>query len=286
MKKNNFLSGIGAKLALAVVALTTTMFTSCSNEDIQIDVKPVNARAEINPVVFANGVDVTKSATISFSDNSNGKYEASSIDAKTVTVTASYEGMTGSVDVNVPAVSAGKFWSQSAVIALNYTSEQFDSQAVEGSQKEQKEVTSEDVIYNNPTDYWFYVPVKYTQTTGVKLVTYNVNVANQELVDFIKAQAQPITKKEATQDFPVYAHSRMIAHILTTTVETTYNVVLKSRAGETVLATYTLKTINSAIDGESDAVIPGHGHAPAGHGHGHNAHGADENAGGGIVIPD
>ena len=33
MKKNKFLSGLSAKLALAIVALTTTMFTSCEKEN-------------------------------------------------------------------------------------------------------------------------------------------------------------------------------------------------------------------------------------------------------------
>ena len=33
MKKKSFLSGIGAKLALAAVALTTVVFTSCEKEE-------------------------------------------------------------------------------------------------------------------------------------------------------------------------------------------------------------------------------------------------------------
>ena len=52
MKKNKFLSGLSAKLALAIVALTTTMFTSCEKENIGIEVTPVNAKFIITPVVI------------------------------------------------------------------------------------------------------------------------------------------------------------------------------------------------------------------------------------------
>ena len=36
MKKKSFLSGIGAKLALAAVALTTVVFTSCEKEEFNV----------------------------------------------------------------------------------------------------------------------------------------------------------------------------------------------------------------------------------------------------------
>lgn len=66
MKKNKFLSGLSAKLALAIVALTTTMFTSCEKENIGIEVTPVNAKFIITPVVIdaTTGTDVTQSAEI------------------------------------------------------------------------------------------------------------------------------------------------------------------------------------------------------------------------------
>ncbi len=37
MKKKSFLSGIGAKLALAAVALTTVVFTSCEKEEFNVE---------------------------------------------------------------------------------------------------------------------------------------------------------------------------------------------------------------------------------------------------------
>ena len=37
MKKKSFLSGIGAKLALAAVALTAVVFTSCEKEEFNVE---------------------------------------------------------------------------------------------------------------------------------------------------------------------------------------------------------------------------------------------------------
>lgn len=285
MKKSKFLSGLSAKLALAAVALTTAVFTSCSNEDIEVNVTPVNAQAVITPVVFANGTDVTASATITFSDNSNGKYEATTIEAKTVTVTATYNGMTGSSSVNIPSLTAGKYWSQTVVITLNYGTENFDNQKVEGSTVTVKEVKTDTKIHDNPSDYWYEVPITYTQTTGKKVVESQMNVANDELKEFINSQNVAQTTKTVTEEHPVFAHSRLEVYINTITTRTTYNVTLKTRAGETILATYTVEEVNTEVQAKSDAQIPGHGHAPAGHGHGH-AHGGSSNAGGGIIFAD
>jgi hypothetical protein len=41
MKKKSFLSGIGAKLALAAVALTTVVFTSCEKEEFNVEPIPL-----------------------------------------------------------------------------------------------------------------------------------------------------------------------------------------------------------------------------------------------------
>ena len=46
MKKNSFLSGVNAKLALATVALTSVMFTSCEKEEFNVapvELEPASA---------------------------------------------------------------------------------------------------------------------------------------------------------------------------------------------------------------------------------------------------
>ena len=51
MKKTNFLKGLGAKLALALVAFSA-VFTSCTKEEFNVEYKANNAQIIFNPVVI------------------------------------------------------------------------------------------------------------------------------------------------------------------------------------------------------------------------------------------
>ena len=119
MKKIKFLNGISAVFALAVVALATTL-TSCEKEEFNVNVTPTNAQAVISPIVLAieDGVttDVTGQATIApaeltFTGNPT-------LAAKSVDVTASYNGLSATVTVKVPALQAGQFATLTPTIIL------------------------------------------------------------------------------------------------------------------------------------------------------------------------
>lgn len=56
MKKKSFLSGIGAKLALAAVALTTVVFTSCEKEEFNVE--PIE-QAPASATILASVYDQT-----------------------------------------------------------------------------------------------------------------------------------------------------------------------------------------------------------------------------------
>ncbi len=289
MKKNKFLNGISAKLALAIVALTPAMFTSCEKESIEVDTTPVNAKLYIQPVVFTpDGTNVTSSATITFSDGSNGEYEGTTIEAKTVTVTATYNNtMSGSTVVTTPAVAAAHSYATTAPIFLAYESSAIETSLVSTSETT-TELGTKEYIYDNPSDYWLTVPVSYTQEIGFTVISSEIYTA-----DTNGAIAAEIEKYNTSSNEPITvscyvgAHSRLIAYIDTETVTNTYNVIVKSRVSETVLATFTVKQTTTVLSERTsgDNEIPGHGHSPAGHGHGHG-HGDDDNAGGGIVIAD
>lgn len=282
MKKNNFLNGLTAKIALAVVALTTTMFTSCSNEDIEIDVTPVNAKAIITPVVFANGQDVTTSANITYSTG-NGTYEGTTIAAQTVTVTATYNNLTGSTTVDIPTLTAAQVWTKTAIIILSYSSE--DLEATEGESTTKTETISKEYTYDNPSDYWYEVPVTYTQKNGSKVVSSTINTTDKAVKELIDSYNIPIKEEKITKEYPVYAHSRLAVKVESVIKTTTYTITQKTRANETVLATFIVEETTTAVKADGNKEIPGHGHAPAGHGHGH-AHGGSDNTGGGIIITD
>lgn len=283
MKKNKFLSGLGAKLALAVVALTTTMFSSCSNEDIEIDVTPVNAKAIITPVVFAGGQDVTSNATITYSEG-NGIYEGASIAAKTITVTATYNNLTGSTTVNIPALTAAQVWTKTAIIILSYGKEDLDVKQ-EGESSFTTETVSKEYTHDNPSDYWYEVPVTYTKESGSKVISSVINTTDDTVKELINDYNTSVQTEEVTEKFPVGAHSRLVVQVEKTIKTTKYNITQKTRAGETVLATFEVEETTTAVKADGNKQIPGHGHAPAGHGHGHG-HGDNGNAGGGIIIAD
>lgn len=277
MKKKIIFNGVCAKLALAIVGLVTAMFTSCSNEDIQIAVKPVNAKAEINPVVFVDGA-ATAVASITFSEG-NGVYEGNpALAAKSITVTASYDGLTGSVVVNIPALSAGQSWSQSAVIVLTRGLEFYEVVATK------TEETGKDVLekaFDNPSNYWYEVPVTYENTyTSQVLPGYTYDSSVEGILDLINSYNFDESTEE-TKEYPVYAQSRLIVNKVITTIQTTFEVRLKSRVAKTVIATFIVEENTTALSANSNAQIPGHSHNPNGHGHGEGT-----NAGGGIIFAD
>lgn len=274
MKKKNLLKGFCAKLALATVGLVTTMFTSCSNEDIQIAVKPVNAKAIINPVVIIDGI-VNSTAAITFSEG-NGTYEGNpSLTAKSITITATYNDLTGSVIVNIPSLTAGQSWSQSAVITLNHGIEFYDVITINTEELEKK---TTEKFYDNPSNYWYNIPVTYKQV-------YTSKVINNESYSIVEGLEELIEKYNfdesvsMTEEYPVYAQSRLVVKQDIITTQTIYKV--KNKANQTIVATFTVEEKKSAILTNSNAQIPGHNHNPNGHGHGHG-----ENAGGGIIFAD
>ena len=258
MKKNKFLSGLSAKLALAIVALTTTMFTSCEKENIGIEVTPVNAKFIITPVVIdaTTGTDVTQSAEISFSKG-NGTYEGTP---------------------ELPALKAGQFGAKEVTIIL---SENFFAQ--EESSNSQIETTKHSGFKNNTSDYWYYITVTYTKKEGSEVIKNDYEGNDSEINNIIDAYDKGVREDKVTlNDVQVLAHSRFSVFVDYMKTTSVYQIIEKSpkRDGNPV-ASFTVDSYNTIVSPKNEQ-IPGHGHAPS-HGHGH---GDDSNAGGGIIIAD
>ena len=257
MKKNKFLSGLSAKLALAIVALTTTMFTSCEKENIGIEVTPVNAKFIITPVVIdaTTGTDVTQSAEISFSKG-----------------IGTYEG--------IPALKAGQFGAKEVTIIL---SENFFAQ--EESSNSQIETTKHSGFKDNTSDYWYYITVTYTKKEGSEVIKNDYEGNDSEINNIIDAYNKGVREDKVTlNDVQVLAHSRFSVFVDYMKTTSVYQIIEKSpkRDGNPV-ASFTVDSYNTIVSPKNEQ-IPGHGHAPS-HGHGHG-HGDDSNAGGGIIIAD
>lgn len=274
MKKKSFLKGFCAKFALATIFLVTSMFTSCSNEDIQIAVKPVNAKAIINPVVIVDGA-VNNAATITFSEG-NGTYEGNpSLTAKNIIVTATFNALTGSTTVNIPTLSAGQSWSQSAVIVLNHGIDFYDVVKIK---TEETGKTTNEKFYDNPSNYWYNIPVTYEQIYTSKVLDSKCYSTVEGLEDLIK-EFNFDDSTSTTEEYPVYAQSRLVVNQEIVTTQTIYEV--QSKVNKTIVATFTVEEKHSTLFANSNAQIPGHNQTPNGHGHGEV-----ENAGGGIIFAD
>ena len=163
MKKKSFLSGIGAKLALAAVALTTVMFTSCEKEEFNVEpVELPNASATIAVTVYSleNG-SVLQSSTETVTAGTDG-----TIAAQTKTISApSIEGYLPGKDITVaiPALAKGQF----ALIPANIYLQSEIGAAKTPVVTENK--VQEDTPQSPETS-------EYTNTTGkdeTKTVTYN-----------------------------------------------------------------------------------------------------------------
>ncbi len=302
MKRMKFLNGIGAMFALAVVALATT-FTSCQKEDFNINVEPINAQATISPtVLYVNGTtttNVTGQAAISYSEGPT-LVGNPTIDARTVTVTATYNNIEGSNTVDIPALQAGQFLTVTTTIVLQAKVEPEPGEPVVTIKNDVKvdeatDVAGDAVEIPNVTDYYYEEPVLYTFKSGSKVVekTFAEDCSFEEkalIGGFVNTLDETYTEEQRSQEVTIYAHSMTIVNAVYTIVPTVYTfnrvttidgtVTDDVEIGKVTVDDYTSFKLNIVPSQQ----IPGHDHAPAGHGHGHG-HGTG-NAGGGIVIPD
>lgn len=169
MKKIKFLNGISAVFALAVVALATTL-TSCEKEEFNVNVTPTNAQAVISPIVLAieDGVttDVTGQATIApaeltFTGNPT-------LAAKSVDVTASYNGLSTTITVKVPALQAGQFATLTPTIILQEEDAETKIVAVPTTSTNEK---TKEKVWDNYELYWYSIPsFTYVEKSGAKVV--------------------------------------------------------------------------------------------------------------------
>ncbi len=236
MKKIKFLNGISAVFALAVVALATTL-TSCEKEEFNVNVTPTNAQAVISPIVLAieDGVttDVTGQATIApaeltFTGNPT-------LAAKSVDVTASYNGLSATVTVKVPALQAGQFATLTPTIILQ--EEDAETKIVAESTKLEPVTDPKVKTWDNYELYWFDIPsfpyvVKRRCKSRCKRKSIQLILLNAQLLNLsfntLENTYEETTVTTPENKYKVYANSRTTASITYTVVTTEYKVVKKA----------------------------------------------------------
>lgn len=300
MKKIKFLSGVGAMFALAMVAFGTT-FTSCTKEEFNVDVKPVepiNAQAIINPIVLfvEDGVttDVTTLATITPAAPIT-LTGAPELAASVQTINAEYDGVSASITVQVPTLKAGQLVSLTPTIVLTRTTET-KTEIVKNEVEVVVDPIKKEVIKSNPSNYWYETTAKYTEKSGNKVGTPEILTTDELEVatinSFANTLANTYAETEKTININLWATSQTEVTVTYTIAKVEYvfarkttTIVTKADNVETEkIGSVAVETFSTQVDVKEYQQIPGHDAPKPGHEHGHG-HGG-EYAGGGIVIPD
>lgn len=289
MRTKFFKNGIGAMIALAAVTLAMPMFTSCSNEDIAIEVTPVtpvNAKAYVTPVVVADGADVTASAVLSWSSapiSGNGSYYFEGnpdLGATSVTVTATYQGMTGSTQVAIPAVSAGNSYAVVAKIFVSYAPENLVLVLNVEVSREEVENPTNVVSFENASEYTITKEFTYVDIEGSTVLTDDYNGIDEAVLSKIASCNMPYAETNRTISIEIPPYTIVTPEIKTVKTISKYSLNWETRAANTV-ANLTIEEYETTFATKSvDISHSGHDHD-----HGHD-HGDGSNAGGGILIGD
>ncbi len=286
MKKNRFLKGMSAAFALALVALATT-FTSCEKENFNVEVTTPDATATISPIVLyvdadGNVSDVTSLAVIS----GNKTYTGQTISAQTVTVTATYNGLTGSETVEIPELSAGENFYATPIIWLNESPYEY-SISVEEDPDSSEDLLDLDPVQNT-TNYWWNTSRTYIWKGGITEATATAVSTDADdqsyLNNVVTSIVETYYKEERTIEFIVYAHSQTELEVLYNKTNVTLTITKTvddstENVGTVTYSSYAGTQVNVTVNQS----IPGHSYNPSGYGHGH---GDDPNAGGGIMQAD
>ena len=267
-----------------------------------------NAIAEIKPIVL----HMTASAVVVVTENAEITYDPANVlegdpnlAATSVTVTASYEGLTNTVTVEVPALEAGQYTTLTPTITLM---DAMEIPVVTIEREANSVVTEESTdkfVEDNVSDYWYYTSVKFTEKLGEQVVASDIDTQDMNelavINDFVEKLNTYKETEKVVEEVPVYSHSRTEAYVVYTVVETTYSIYrvttmvpltkVSEGADKELIATVNTRNYTATkLVTRTDLQIPGHGHGPMGHGHGFDhghGHGhGNGNSGGGIIIAD
>lgn len=279
MKRTNFLKGLAAKLALAVVAFGA-MLTSCTKEEFNVEYRPNNAQIYFNvTVIDALSATIVNGATITGAEVITGNPD---IAAGTATITATYNGVSGQAIVPYGAVPAGSVVTYSPIIVLGAEYELVKVDSKDGDiehiiGKGSEGHAHDGSVWNlNSSDYFQKFNVSWDFTRKNEILSIETLFNNPALQNFINAYAGSVNVK-GEKEFTVSAWAMYRADLYIKAKEVTYNVVAKTTGD--VYATIVVKEAVAEAECKLiEKAIPGHeGHYHHGHGHGDSS-----NAGGGI----
>lgn len=280
------------------------VFAACQPEELETAFEVSDAVATITVTTIdintGNNVDATISASdaaATVAGNVVTLKGSPALTARTVTVTASYQGKDYSTSVNVQALLAGGEASYNADI---YVGVPVAEQEITYSLVSEESSVSDPVYFTkadghalvdhagkywaeNLTEFLLKGEVTWTNVTGSEFVSSECTdpVFDQIVklyADAVKDGAK-VTETPDVLEITVSAWAYYTVYQTVTTTVQTYGVFADGvQVGSVVVNNY-----SSAVQYEEIANPMGHGHYQQGHGHAGHGHGDGGNAGGGIV---
>lgn len=280
------------------------VFAACQPEELETAFEVSDAVATITVTTIdintGNNVDATISASdaaATVAGNVVTLKGSPALTARTVTVTASYQGKDYSTSVDVQALLAGGKASYNADI---YVGVPVAEQEITYSLVSEESSVSDPVYFTkadghalvdhagkywaeNLTEFLLKGEVTWTNVTGSEFVSSECTdpVFDQIVklyADAVK-DASKVTETPDVLEITVSAWAYYTVYQTVTTTVKTYGVFADGvQVGSVVVNNY-----SSAVQYEEIANPMGHGHYQQGHGHAGHGHGDGGNAGGGIV---
>lgn len=280
------------------------VFAACQPEELETAFEVSDAVATITVTTIDINTGSNVDATISASDaaatvagNVVTLKGSPALTARTVTVTASYQGKDYSTSVDVQALLAGGKASYNADIYVGVpVAEQeitYDLVSEESSVSDPVYFTKADghALVDHAGKYWaenlteFLLKgeVTWTNVTGSEFVSSECTDPVFDQIVKLYADAvkdgSKVTKTDDVLEITVSAWAYYTVYQTVTTTVKTYGVFADGvQVGSVVVNNY-----SSAVQYEEIANPMGHGHYQQGHGHAGHGHGDGGNAGGGIV---
>lgn len=285
MKKKSFLSGIGAKLALAAVALTTVVFTSCEKEEFNVEPIALSpASASILAIVYdqtTGEVLGTQPTTIPVGEDGTIAKQTVTVTCPTIENAAAYLPVS-SIEIEVPKVGKG----QIVLIPVNFYALKITSAA-------QNITTSKDEV-QPATPETNKTSEEYIGTGKPQIVDYDALVGTKVLNKTeVYANIETLVNSRAMSNENIIAVLKALVNSYDNMDTKKIQIEVNMPAGttfvfkpKTSMTTYTM-SLTATVDG-AEYIIPNMKMQEAGatnanleilsHGHGHGDSG---NAGGG-----
>ena len=268
-------------LSMATFALVA-MLTSCSKEDLNIEIELSNAKINFNPSVVDPVVGATVSATFTGAETITGNPHIAA-GSTTITATAA-SGATGSTTVNYEAAEAGTTTTYSPVIYLSNGL----FKLVQNGDSEFSSKTYAGIVnaghshdgsnwYINYSDYSAKFTAEWNETAKTEIKDINITDNSTQLQSYIKTLSTEVVAKNS-EVFEVAAWEMIKTEYTITSETVNYNIV-STENQNFVVGNLTIVNPLYAVKVKAiRAAIPGH---ESHYEHGHS-HGAGTNAGGGI----